>query len=80
MGIMVYSSLWVMQDLYRQPYFLASESVFGRVGLLRLEILSFGFGDFWLRGCGFRVGLQGLEENRGSSYLKSRCLGYRRDG
>ena len=37
MGIMVYSLLWVMQDLYHQPY------VWSYVASGRLELLEFGF-------------------------------------
>ena len=29
MGIMVYSSLWVMQDLYQQPYYRVLRSGLG---------------------------------------------------
>ena len=63
MGIMVYSLLWVMQDLYHQPYdyksFIAPSLVL-RLGWLR---------GFRFRGRGFRVSGFRTSGYEGNSFI-----------
>ena len=54
MGTMVYSLLWVMQDLYHQPHWYNLQAVLQTLGVRSLGFRLQELG-FRVRGLGFRV-------------------------
>ena len=86
MGIVVYSLLWVMQDLYHQPYderLVKSctdghfQSVLGdRCQNPQSRASDYSFAGFWLGLSGSELKLQAWSKVRGS-LLQVLCLGGR---